>query len=108
MRACLLATELCRRTGHSAALQSEVYYATLMRFAGCAATSHEAAANFGGDDIAVRARGDLTDTARPAEAIRFLASLGSGTDKLRILARTPKVPGLVAEAARADCEVGAG
>ena len=34
----------------------EVYYSTLMRFAGCAATSHEAAASFGGDDIAVRAR----------------------------------------------------
>ncbi|WP_191907994.1 HD domain-containing phosphohydrolase [Nocardioides cynanchi] len=79
-----------------------------MRFAGCAATSHEAAANFGGDDIAVRARGDLTDTANPVEAMRFLAGLGSGTEKLRILAGAPRVPGLVAEAARADCEVGAG
>lgn len=107
MRSCLVATELALRSGLSAPRQSEVYYSTLMRFAGCAATSHEAAANFGGDDIAVRAKGDLTDTANPVEAMRFLAGLGSGTEKLRVLARTPRVPGMVAEAARADCEVGA-
>ena len=107
MRACLVATELSRRAGLSPARQADVYYATLLRFAGCAATSHEAAASFGGDDIAVRSRGDLTDTARPVEAMRFLASLGTGAEKVRILARAPRVPGLVAEAARADCEVGA-
>ncbi len=73
----------------------------------CAATSHEVAAAFGGDDIAVRARGDLVDTARPAEAVRFLASLGTGVERLRVLARMPRVPGLVAAGARADCEVGA-
>ena len=107
MRSCLVATELAGRSGLSAPRQSEVFYSTLMRFAGCAATSHESAANFGGDDIAVRAKGDLTDTADPVEAMRFLAGLGRGTEKLRVLARTPHVPRLVAEAARADCEVGA-
>jgi hypothetical protein len=88
--------------------QSEIYYSTLMRFSGRAATSHEAAANFGGDDVAVRARGDLTDTANPVEALRFLAGLGRGAEKLRVLARAPRVPGLVAAAARADCEVDVG
>ena len=38
MRACLLATELARRTGLSPARQGEVFYASLMRYAGCAAT----------------------------------------------------------------------
>ena len=56
--------------------QGEVYYGTLMRFAGCAATSHEIAAVFGGDDIVVRARGDLIDPAEPGEAMEFLAGLG--------------------------------
>ena len=76
MRACLLATELARRAGLDRASQGDVYYGTLLRFAGCAATSHEIAAAFGGDDIVVRARGDLIDPTVPAEAMRFLAGLG--------------------------------
>ena len=39
IRACLLATELARRAGLDERCQGEVYYGTLMRFAGCAATS---------------------------------------------------------------------
>lgn len=107
MRACLLAGELARRLEPRSATYAEVYYATLLRFAGCAATSHEAAAAFGGDDIAVRARGDLIDATRPREAMAFLAGLGSGAERLRVLARAPRVPGIVRESARADCEVGA-
>lgn len=103
----LVATELARRAGLQQGRQSEVYYATLLRFAGCAATSHEAAREFGGNDIVVRARGDLIDATRPSEAMRFLAGLGDGFDKLRVLARTPRVPSVVRELARADCEVGA-
>jgi hypothetical protein len=68
MRACLVATELARRAGLAEGDQRDVYYATLLRFAGCAATSHEIAAALGGDDVVVRARGDLIDPSRPAEA----------------------------------------
>jgi HD-GYP domain-containing protein (c-di-GMP phosphodiesterase class II)/DNA-binding CsgD family transcriptional regulator len=107
MRACLLATELARRAGLSAVGQSEVYYATLLRFAGCTATSHELAAGFGGDDVLVRARADLVDTTRPAEAIRFLAGLSHGVDRLRIIAQAPAMARIAAEGMRADCEVGA-
>ncbi len=107
MRACLLTGELARRAGLSPAARCDAYYASLMRFAGCSATSHEAAAAFGGDDIAVRARGDLIDAARPQEALRFLIGLGSGVDKLRVLARAPMVRAIVAASAAADCEVGA-
>ena len=107
MRACLLATELARRAGLDETDRRDVYYATLMRFAGCAATSHEIAAALGGDDIVVRARGDLIDPSRPAEALRFLAGLGEGAGRLRVLSHAPGVAKLVAEGARADCEVGA-
>ena len=107
MRACLLACELARRSGAGSVARSEVFYGSLMRFAGCAATSHEAAAAFGGDDVAVRARGDLIDAARPSEALRFLAGLGSGVEKLAVMARAPRVAKIVQESARADCEVGA-
>ncbi|MFI5099973.1 MAG: HD domain-containing phosphohydrolase [Actinomycetes bacterium] len=107
MRACLVASDLGRRAGLSAGSLGDIYYGTLLRFAGCAATSHEMAAALGGDDIVVRARGDLTDAARPAESMRLLAGLGQGVEKLRILGRAPGVPRLVVAGARADCEVGA-
>ena len=107
VRACLLATELARRAGLDVTRQVEVYYGTLMRFAGCAATSHEIAAVFGGDDIVVRARGDLIDPAEPGEALEFLAGLGVDAARLRALGGPAGVGRLKAEGARADCEVGA-
>jgi len=107
MRACLLATELARRAALADSDRADVFYAALMRFAGCAATSHELAAALGGDDVAVRARGDLIDATRPAEALGLLLGLGAGAERFKVLARAPAVPRLVAEGARADCEVGA-
>ena len=107
MRACLLASELARRAGLDERRRGEVYYGTLMRFAGCAATSHEIAAVFGGDDIVVRARGDLVDPAEPGEAMEFLAGLGVDAVRLEALGGPAGVGRLKAEGARADCEVGA-
>jgi putative nucleotidyltransferase with HDIG domain len=107
MRACLLATELSRRAGRQEADSADVYYTALMRFAGCPATSHEIAGRYGGDDILVRARGDLIDPSRPAEALRFLAGLGEGAGRMRMLARAAGAAEFYAEGARADCEVGA-
>src|SRR3954452_7468152 len=107
MRACLLATALAGRAGLDDSERADVYYATLLRFAGCAATSHEIAATLGGDDVVVRARGDLIDPSRPAEAMRFMLGLGHGADRLRILTRAPAMSRLLTEGARADCEGGA-
>jgi HD domain len=107
MRACLLATELARRAGLDLVRQSEVYYGTLLRFVGCAATSHEIAA-LGGDDVAVRVAGDLIDPTVPGQAQRFLATLGVSADQLGALGGPAGIARLKAEGARADCEVGAG
>jgi HD-GYP domain-containing protein (c-di-GMP phosphodiesterase class II)/DNA-binding CsgD family transcriptional regulator len=106
MRACLLATELARRSGLDERARGDVYYGTLLRFAGCAATSHEIAAVFG-DDIVVRARGDLVDPTDPAEAMEFLAGLGVDAARLQAVGGPAGVAQLKAEGARADCEVGA-
>jgi HD-GYP domain-containing protein (c-di-GMP phosphodiesterase class II) len=103
MRACLLATALAREAGCDEADCRDVYYTALMRYAGCPATSHEIAARYGGDDVTVRARGDLVDATRPGEALRLLTGLGG----VRMLSRVPGAPGFFAEGARADCEVGA-
>src|SRR5689334_11251847 len=108
MRACLLATELAGRAGLEPLARSDVYYATLLRFAGCTATSHEIAAGLTGDDVRVRSRGDLMDPTRPAELLRFFAGLDDGFGRLRVLARIPGAARLFAAGARADCEVGAG
>jgi HD-GYP domain-containing protein (c-di-GMP phosphodiesterase class II)/DNA-binding CsgD family transcriptional regulator len=108
MRACLLATELARRAGLGEGRLGDVYYTSLLRFAGCAATSHEIAARFGGDDVRVRAGGDLIDASRPQEALRFLAGLGDGSERVRMLSRAAGAAKFFAEGARADCEVGAG
>jgi HD-GYP domain-containing protein (c-di-GMP phosphodiesterase class II)/DNA-binding CsgD family transcriptional regulator len=108
MRACLLATELARRAGLGEPARADVYYATLLRFAGCAATSHEIAAMFGGDDTAVRARGDMVDPTQPDEAMGFLDSLGVSPAQFQALGGVPGMLRLKAEGARADCEVGAG
>ena len=107
MRACLLATDLARRAGLDLVRQSEVYYGTLLRFVGCAATSHEIAAALGGDDVAVRAAGDLIDPTVPGQAQQFLAGIGVSMAQLGALGG-PGVARLKAEGARADCEVGAG
>jgi putative nucleotidyltransferase with HDIG domain len=107
MRACLVSTELARRAGLDDTDRRDVFYAALLRFAGCAATSHEVAARLGGNDILVRARGDLMDPSRPSEALRFLAGLGEGVDRLRLVSRARGAAAFFAEGARADCEVGA-
>jgi HD-GYP domain-containing protein (c-di-GMP phosphodiesterase class II) len=75
MGACLIATDLAGRLGLDPGDVATVYYATLLRFIGCTGTSHEYGETFGGDDIAVRARGDLVDFGRPSEAARFLLSV---------------------------------
>jgi HD-GYP domain-containing protein (c-di-GMP phosphodiesterase class II) len=108
MRACLVAVELARRAGLSVPAQSDVYWATLLRFAGCSATSHEIAAAFGGDDVVVRAKGDMVDPVEPAEAMAFLAALGVTAAQLEALGGIPGMLQMKAEGARADCEVGAG
>lgn len=108
MRACLLATELAARAGLEPTAQAHVFWTTLLRYAGCTATSHEMAADLGVNDIEMRSRGDLIDATRPTEALRVIAGLARGTDRLRLLARTPGMGRAMAEGARADCEVGAG
>jgi len=86
----------------------EVFYATLLRFAGCAATSHEIAQGLGGDDVAVRAGGDLVDPTEPGAMAALLAALGIDAGTLTALGGVRWIGRLYAEGARADCEVGAG
>lgn len=88
-----------------------VYYATLLRYVGCTATSPEHVATYGASDITVRRRGDYVDIASARDAMRFIYSLTderSGPRRIRRFlgsVRAARAAGV--DAARADCEVGA-
>ncbi|MGY3564433.1 HD domain-containing phosphohydrolase [Sinomonas sp. RB5] len=55
LRTCLTALELADAAGVERGTLSEVYCTALLRFLGCTADAHEAAALAGGDEIALRA-----------------------------------------------------
>ena len=111
LRACLLATALGRSLDLSEADLSDVYYAALLRSVGCTATSHEFAAVFAGDDVAIRGRGDMSDAAVPKEGLSLLWGAGRALTPAAhvraFAAGAPKAKRAAAEGARADCEVGA-
>ena len=110
-RSCLVATGLARRLGLAPPEVADVYYTSLLRSVGCTATSHEISVLMGGDDIAVRARGDMVDMSRPGEAAAFIAGMGRGlppAGRLRAVVGTAALgKRAAAEGAHADCEVGA-
>ncbi len=101
LHASIIATKLAGLLGLGAPERTDVYYATLLRFAGCTATSHEYATQLGGNDIAVRFGGDAIDPADGEQLVGLLTSLGAGD------ADPGEVMKVVVEGTRADCEVGA-
>jgi HD-GYP domain-containing protein (c-di-GMP phosphodiesterase class II) len=105
LRACLIATRLAAEMGVEGAELSDVFYATLLRFLGCTATSHEYAAHIGGDDIAVRRRADMTDFADPRQTLAFLLSLGTGSRLRRAVTILPGAKAVAEEGTRAHCDV---
>src|SRR2546423_12403099 len=72
LRACLMATALAELTGLSGEEASRVYYATLLRFIGCTATSHDYALAFGGGGVAVPAARGPRDPSDPPPALHLL------------------------------------
>lgn len=99
--ACIIATRLADDLGLSPADSTTTYFATLLRFAGWTAISHEYAQNLGGNDVAVRFAGDATDPADPGQLADFLTSLG--IDSIG----PANAMQFVAQGISADCEVGA-
>lgn len=95
----VLATRLAAHLGLSAEDQAVVYYATLLRAAGCTSTSHEFAMYLG-DDVALRFRGDAIDTDDLDQLTRLLTSLGKGGMD------PDEAMQVVAEGSKADREVG--
>ena len=99
--ASIIATRLAEYLGLSTEDRATTYFATLLRFAGCTATSHEYALHLGGNDVAVRFSGDAIDPGDPSQLADLLTSLG--IDSIG----PANAMQFVAEGTRADCEAGA-
>lgn len=108
LRTCLVALELADMVGAEASVLPEVYYTALLRFLGCTADAHEAAA-IGGDDIALRAAIAPVLGDAPGPFLRaVLPALGPGLPAPRRAALVASFlatgPARMREGVRAHCE----
>lgn len=83
LRTCLVAVRLAEACGLGDAARRATYYVALLRYIGCTAEAHEAAAFFG-DEIAARAGFALIDPGHPRELLAYLRGhVGAGASPLR-------------------------
>lgn len=91
MRTCVLAVELARRHGLRDDAVRDVYYTTLLTYAGCTAFTHEISLLAGGDDIAVSNALIFLDIGDPMDMVRQLVTqpgMGRGlAERARRVAR---------------------
>jgi HD-GYP domain-containing protein (c-di-GMP phosphodiesterase class II)/DNA-binding CsgD family transcriptional regulator len=109
MRSVVLAVELGRRRGLSGEPLRDVFYATLFRYLGCTAFSHEEAHTYGaGDDIQTRRTMALADAAHPLETLgRIVRGIGAGAAPLARARAVAAVLGdraVIARHAHSQCE----
>jgi HD-GYP domain-containing protein (c-di-GMP phosphodiesterase class II) len=88
MRTCVLAVELGRRHGLSNDTLRDVYYTTLLTYAGCTAFTHEASLLSAGDDIATSNLMIFLDPADPIDVITKLVTKVGTSQKLAQRARS--------------------
>ena len=91
MRTCVLAVELGRRHGLPNDTLHDIYYSTLLTYAGCTAFTHEVSRLTGGDDIAVSNAMIFLDPGDPVDMIgQLVTKLGAGqglAERARSVAR---------------------
>ena len=111
MRSCVVATHLARRMALPSETTACAYYAALLQHAGCTAYSHETAALWGGNDIAVNSAGSRTDFNRPGEIFGKLLpeiARGTGVGRARVaVVLVTRGQRFGVESNRAGCEVAA-
>ncbi len=84
-RTCLIGMRLARDIGLSDAELSSLYYALLLKDAGCSSSAARMSEIFGGvDDLDLKRDGKLIDFTRPMDALKFVhAHAGDGRGGLR-------------------------
>jgi len=81
LRSCMIGMRLAEEIGLSAAERSDLFYALLLKDAGCSANAERMAALFGADDQAAKRTSKLVDWSRPGRsfvwAVRTVAPGGT-------------------------------
>ncbi len=111
-RSCLIGLRLAEAVGLEPARRSSLFYALLLKDAGCSTTAAATAATFGGDDLQVKRESRLIDTARPLQSLGYLRRNVAPGAPLRQRARhlravVAMANGGLAELGRMRCERGA-
>ena len=71
-RTCLIGQRLADAVGLESAQRSSLFYALLLKDAGCSTTAAQIATTFGSDDLQVKRESRLIDTQRPRTALGYL------------------------------------
>jgi putative nucleotidyltransferase with HDIG domain len=111
-RSCLIALRLAQAVGLEPARRSSLFYALLLKDAGCSTTAAATSSAFGGDDHQIKRESRLIDTKRPLEALGYLRRNVAPGAPLRERARhlravVAMANGGVDELERMRCERGA-
>jgi putative nucleotidyltransferase with HDIG domain len=111
MRTCLIGMRLAEEAGVGAAERSALYYAILLKDAGCSSNAGRMAALFGSDDQWVKPRMKLVDWhGRVRLALATAFTVGRGlpiADKLRQFRAIARTPDMTKELIRIRCDRGA-
>jgi HD-GYP domain-containing protein (c-di-GMP phosphodiesterase class II) len=111
VRACLIGMRLAGELRLDAAARSDLFYALLLKDAGCSANSARMAALFAADDHVAKRTGKRADWARPFPAfvwaLRIAAPGGSARARLRQLLAIRDEGEVTRSLMRARCERGA-
>ena len=111
LRACLIGMTLAERLGLDAEQRSELYYAHLLKDAGCSSNSSRVAALLAADDQAVKRELKLTDWTRLPDRARYASRVAaqgrSAPARLARVALLARRQGEQREFTRLRCERGA-
>jgi HD-GYP domain-containing protein (c-di-GMP phosphodiesterase class II) len=111
LRACLIGMTLAERLGLDAEQRSELYYAHLLKDAGCSSNASRVAALLDADDQVVKRQLKLTDWSRLPHRARYASRVAarerSQSARLRRLAMLARKPDAQREFTRLRCERGA-
>jgi HD-GYP domain-containing protein (c-di-GMP phosphodiesterase class II) len=86
-RSCLIGLRLADEVGLDAGRRSSLFYALLLKDAGCSTTSSATAAVMGSDDFQAKREAKLLDPRRPTQSLRYLHRNVASGSPLRARAR---------------------